>query len=271
MTDAVGRVPAGLSAKQATTQVELGASRHGWMRPPRVAAVTMVAMALAPSPPRLVTARLEGQTFVGASSEGELRGAQLIGAQFTIRGTRLLVVDLRNDDQSGLELFRLRRVDEEEHEYCLPDPDGERWALVVDEGNGLEFTCTAGARGKCTRWGYGTDRRDLHDACIRMVRADYLGDGLSHTVAGTRIRYCDRVGIHPCPADLRHLEAAWAPTGAVCVASPRVPALASLSELHRAAPNLPLGDACSYATASSDSRALLFEVSLDADETAVEP
>ena len=51
-----------------------------------------------------------------------------------------------------------------------------------------------GAIAKCVLWGYrpwatynGTPLAQYHQACTRMVRADYCGTGTSYTVTGNRI------------------------------------------------------------------------------------
>jgi hypothetical protein len=121
----------------------------------------------------------------------------------------------------------------------------------VDEHGAVQLVCTSGAIGKCIRWGYPPARKALHEACIRMVRADYGGDGATATRDGTMISFCDRAGVHRCPATAPALEAIWAPLGAVCVARPRIEALATLKQLAARYPRLAghLGSACAMASA----------------------
>ena len=100
----------------------------------------------------------------------------------------------------------------------------------------------------------------LHQACVRMVRADYGGTGATATRDGTRIAFCDRAGVHPC-GDRDRLEAAWSPIGAICVARPRIPELITLEQLAERYPRLSGhlgGDACTVAVASQDQRSVLF-------------
>ncbi|MCC5642173.1 hypothetical protein LC607_04165 [Nostoc sp. CHAB 5824] len=66
----------------------------------------------------------------------------------------------------------------------------------------VTFSCTNGALAKCIRFGYkpwktfnGRSLQDYHQACVRMVRADYCGDGTSHTHDGTLINFYDRLGV----------------------------------------------------------------------------
>ncbi len=56
------------------------------------------------------------------------------------------------------------------------------------------------------------------DVCVRAMRADYCGDGIAHTVAGTPINLYDRAGIQLDAADWRP-EAEWTARGASCVSS----------------------------------------------------
>jgi len=100
----------------------------------------------------------------------------------------------------------------------------------------ITFACEAGALAKCVTWGYrpwavagGRSLADAHQSCTRMVRADYCGDGGSHTRAGTLIDYYDSLGVasrttqatatwNPAQAAF---EAAWAPDGATCLSRTR--------------------------------------------------
>jgi hypothetical protein len=59
----------------------------------------------------------------------------------------------------------------------------------------FEIVCTSGARGKCVRLGYlpwvSAAMRDIYYACVRLVRADYCGDGEATTRDGMRIDLYD--------------------------------------------------------------------------------
>ncbi|MDC0708426.1 ADYC domain-containing protein [Stigmatella sp. ncwal1] len=100
----------------------------------------------------------------------------------------------------------------------------------------LTFACENGAITKCIHWGYkpwasreGQTLAGLHQACTRMARADYCGNGRSHTHEDTGIDMYDRLGViartteSSAEWDLARasFEAAWAPDGATCLARTR--------------------------------------------------
>lgn len=77
---------------------------------------------------------------------------------------------------------------------------------------------------ECTSWGecQSVSLRDVHQACVRMVRADYCGDGTSLTVVGTEIDAWDGLGIKDEDATATwDLEAEWSANGAQCVSHVR--------------------------------------------------
>lgn len=73
----------------------------------------------------------------------------------------------------------------------------------------------AAAEAKCDGFGYGA-LPDHHAACVRMIRADYCGDGESWTQDGTEINLYDSLGINTDSADWS-VDAEWTPAGARCV------------------------------------------------------
>ncbi len=149
---------------------------------------------------------------------------------------------------------------------CQSAPDGTRvgfplpGAFSADgvyhpEHPGILITCTGGAEGKCIRFGYkpwartpdGTSLAPFYQACVRLVRADYCGDGTGHTRNGTPIDLFDRIGIQADEiAPGMSFEAAFNPEGAICVAHPRLPDELSLTRLREICPRLALvsGPAC---------------------------
>ncbi len=100
----------------------------------------------------------------------------------------------------------------------------------------LTLACESSAIAECIRWGYkpwaqlrGQSLADLHQACTRMVRADYCGNGRSHTQQDITIDIYDNLGvISPAAGALAKwapahasFEAAWAPDGATCLSHTR--------------------------------------------------
>ena len=119
---------------------------------------------------------------------------------------------------------------------CATDPmDGTSWAVPVaaiwnETGDRVEsatsftFACSSGVIAKCYGWGYrpwiDTAHRDAHQACTRAARADYCGDGKSHTVTGTEINVYDQLSPVAQTRDVRPdllFEAGWTTAGARCL------------------------------------------------------
>jgi ADYC domain len=138
---------------------------------------------------------------------------------------------------------------------CDADPDGRRQGFPIagrPRADGMleqaepgifELACTSGALGKCVRFGYppwasagGTALREVYNACIRMVRADYCGDGTPTTKDGVRIDIYDDFGIQNEPE--MDFEAGWTAQGAAGVRHVRVKEKVSLESLVAACPRL---------------------------------
>jgi hypothetical protein len=106
---------------------------------------------------------------------------------------------------------------------------------------------------------------DRHQACVRMVRADYCGDGVGHTRNGTPIDVYDDAGIQTeDPRAALTFEAAWGKDGAVCVSRTRIPDVATLGDVVAACPGKlaqKSGASCTEAEARRDPRVLLFNKS----------
>ena len=118
----------------------------------------------------------------------------------------------------------------------------------------FEIVCSSGARGQCVRFGYfpwvSGAMRDIYDACIRMVRADYCGDGAGTTGDGMRIDLYDDRDIQKADGDsTQEYEAGWTAAGAVCVHHVRVKENILLESLAASCPRLHdrLGATCTEA------------------------
>ena len=245
-----------------------------------------------------VEIRVEGTSLRVRLSDGrELTGTALAGAVLTIADVQGAELQVRidgaeRDPEDPAEqrwLYSLSAYDpssESWHTYCHPGPEGRRLAFPVsgttnDQGgfelsaDQLTFTCTSGALAKCIRWGYepwatsddGQSLLDPFRACMRMVRADYCGDGLPHTRDGTLINVYDRVGVQASePSPELTFEAAWAPDGAVCVRKTRIGEVWTLDQLTATCPERfagRVGPACTEAEAMSLPDALIFNDSRD--------
>jgi hypothetical protein len=224
---------------------------------------------------------VDGTEFVLTTADGRvLRSADLAGATLMISEgedqTAVIIESVEEDPRSvGGDVFLHRFVvtddSGKESDLCNPDAEGKNLGFPIpNDAGGFELTCTSGAVGKCIRWGYrfweeepgGPPLKSLHQACIRMTRADYGGDGETFTRDGTLIEMCDRYGIQTCDwAYPIAFEAAWSVDGAVCVAHPRIAELATLDGLAKEYPHLAghLGpEACTREIAERDPAALLF-------------
>jgi hypothetical protein len=195
---------------------------------------------------------LQGISLAGFSVQGTTIAGLKVGdsltGNFADGGTTQLVIgDIETDtrDPSGeITLYTVlyRNPDTGALENACPaDPYGEHKAIAVAgtwDAKGArvasttQFTlgCTSGVIAKCVRWGYkpwksvnGKSLADYHQACTRMARADYCGDGSSHTIDGTWIDVFDNLGIQQKTPGVKGMlsEASWSPAGAVCVTKPR--------------------------------------------------
>lgn len=245
---------------------------------------TMMAM---PTPGK-PTLTVEGTEFVLHAHRETLRSADLVGAQLEINGRFVRIDAVRREAGENsmavtLHTFSVRTNGGEWVPLCESDPQGRREGFpfpghwdsqhrYIADTTRFALTCTSGAHAKCIRFGYapwlldkaGQTLEKTFEACVRMVRADYCGDGIAATRDGTRIDIYDRHGIQR-PADEDHFrfEAGWGPEGAVCVNAPRLPDLLTLDALIARCPRLEgrTGAACTEASARA-SGALLFNESL---------
>lgn len=129
---------------------------------------------------------------------------------------------------------------------CGEGPPGATMGLFVDgtwsedgtwHAGGWTFSCPDGVISKCVRsWGYKpwktvrsplcgeVDLQPLHRACVRAARADYCGNGISHTRDGTLVDMFDACGLNV----REHVpgfreESAFDEHGALWVSVPRWP------------------------------------------------
>lgn len=196
---------------------------------------------------------VRGTQLIVTKADGtEARLSELIGAIVVGVGPKgsseqfkIAAIEKDSNDPDGdVFLYTFLYQDHQTGEWknaCLPDAKGISKGFPIagswdSHGNHIQsksftISCTGGAFAKCVRFGYkpwgtskgGVKLLDYYQACVRMVRADYCGNGQGHTRDGTLIDIFDRLGILREEKDLNlEFEAAWAPDGAVCVAKTRI-------------------------------------------------
>ncbi|HRI49157.1 MAG TPA: ADYC domain-containing protein [Pseudomonadota bacterium] len=197
---------------------------------------------------------LQGTVLWGTLGGRAISGADFIGATVTETAPDGAVFDLTisaieadpQDPSGEVLLYTLTAYNPETgtvDKVCDPDSSGGQWATPVygswdttgahiQSPTQFMFGCTSGVVAKCVRWGYkpwksvgGTSLADYHQACTRMARADYCGDGISHTENGTLIDVYDDLGIQvKAPQVLTSplvFEGAWTSGGAYCLTKDR--------------------------------------------------
>src|SRR4051812_21021122 len=221
-----------------------------------------------------------GRELSGFALKGAILDVGIAGQPARIRIANIWRDKLNSDVL--LHDFRWINANGSESIMCPAGPDGTRAGfpvegrsnaageIVASTDGHFELTCTAGAQGKCLRFGYkpwkmASNRaslRDYYNACIHLMRADYAGDGHATTRDGTLIDVYDHIGIQQEVPDPHHrftFEAAFGKNGASCVAHPRVREHVTLEQLAQDVPRLvghlgPHG--CTEASAGSE--ALVF-------------
>jgi ADYC domain len=101
----------------------------------------------------------------------------------------------------------------------------------IDDPDAFTFACTGlGAIAKCVLpIGYkpwktvgGTSLAAMHQACVRLIRADYCGDGSPWTKDGRTVDVYDALAIQRDTDPWWLFEAEWTSAGARCVSTYRV-------------------------------------------------
>jgi hypothetical protein len=211
--------------------------------------------------------RVERGELVAEQDQVTLRGASLVGAHLyaqvakldadppvtalvEYRITDIVEEDSKYDpmDTGSTFLYMVEQNVDNTGSWqpaCPVDLDGRRAAIPlaatwnaqgdrVESSSLFTFGCTTGVIAKCYRWGYRpwvTGYADLaatHWACTRLARADYCGDGVSHTRDNTWVNVWDDL---PSPGPIQKhgahrlhgmsFEAGWNTTGAVCLGRTR--------------------------------------------------
>lgn len=191
-----------------------------------------------------------GQLF--SSSLQNIEGAMLQATLSDGSSLRLQIADVTPTNDAEIYEYTVRYFNGSEWGNLCGESNGVpvpalalagRWdesAGTATGGDHIEdpslftFACKNAVLAKCVLAGYAPWRsitecdgadcqtismRDMHQACTRMMRADYCGDGTPHTQNGTLINIWDNFDIQTRDTDLpvnwTH-EAEWSPNGAVC-------------------------------------------------------
>jgi len=82
------------------------------------------------------------------------------------------------------------------------------------------WACRAKTVAKCVELGYKPWKSLSNQlaSCVRLLRADYCGTGVSYTKDGTLLNLYDNVGVQ-ADAEAWGLEAGWGPSGATCLSN----------------------------------------------------
>ncbi|MBW4434899.1 MAG: hypothetical protein KME28_25095 [Pelatocladus maniniholoensis HA4357-MV3] len=213
-----------------------------------------------------------------------LKGKDLKGAQFDAvdeqgRKLNFQIKDVELDPQDPEKetylytVFYLDRSDSKWKNLCTPDAKNvakaiplsgfwDKTGAYIESTNLVTFGCTSGVTAKCVRWGYkpwknvkGKSLRDFHQACTRMARADYCGNGKPHTREGTLIYIYDVLDIQNKGSEKGMVfEAAWGPDGASCINRPRW--FETLSEIRKQCPEKLTGRINENGSCATDQKAL---------------
>jgi hypothetical protein len=201
---------------------------------------------------RMNGVRMNGVALNSSILEGtrEDTGQPMIGSDFVGTDMDVELADATLSTVRVQSVQQISGIDYYEVEYW----DGSQWQNICDANtlsipvNGkwdadtgdfiadstvFTYACQGAALAKCVEWGYeiwGTHQEcdgatcqerslaDFHQACTRMVRGDYCGDGVAHTENGTTIDVWDALGIlTETTGSGLDLEAEWTTDGAACV------------------------------------------------------
>jgi hypothetical protein len=183
---------------------------------------------------------LNGISLNGISLNGiSLNGTDFIGAHMMAQLSNGDSLELRIDDiapladanSDVLAYVVSASVDGGWVPLCGYDTDGSvkralavpgTWNLATaawsDADGAFSFACRKASVAKCVELGYKSWRgfADHQHACVRMLRADYCGDGTPHTITGTPINLYDNAGVQ-LDTESWPVDAEWGPDGALCV------------------------------------------------------
>ncbi|UQA59432.1 ADYC domain-containing protein [Polyangium aurulentum] len=191
---------------------------------------------------------IKGMAFVGTQMNAHLDDGSVIKV-------RIDAIDLTADPEIFLYTVKYRdKADGKWKSICGNEPSGQPRRAIplrgiwdyseatptggshIDSSSLFTFACEGSTLAKCVNLGYkpwkvvteckkpgschDVSLSEVHQACVRMVRADYCGDGMSHTTNGISINLWDSFKIQkPKPGEPGQWvsEAEWSPGGAICI------------------------------------------------------
>ncbi|HEV7558901.1 MAG TPA: ADYC domain-containing protein [Kofleriaceae bacterium] len=179
---------------------------------------------------------LNGTSLNGTSLNGtSLNGTSLNGSTWTGTASNGTTVNLRIDSatQGDVDTWFYAVSYETETGWsplCGVDGGGVAIQAIAVPGtwggtasyaaSSSQFTwaCRHKSIAKCVELGYKPwdGASDEMASCVRLLRADYCGDGTSYTVDNTLLNLYDASGIQ-ADTEAWPLEAEWTPAGARCV------------------------------------------------------
>jgi hypothetical protein len=198
--------------------------------------------------------QLAATVFTGTRNGTEIRAADFVGAEFTALRGNSSPVTLKitsANQQNGLWTYGVAYFERNGNWYSIcHNSSGPLPAMPLEgvwnhdfgaadggshtaDPTRFTFACTrVGTLAKCVAAGYLPWVPQLaqhHQACVRMIRADYCGNGISHTTTGHLVNLYDGLGIQVDTNPFR-VEAEWDANGARCVTNAhRAPLNADLS------------------------------------------
>jgi hypothetical protein len=195
---------------------------------------------------------LAASVFGGTIGAASYSGTDFAGAQFTaMRGNNvpvtLRIVSVVPPATGDVWNYFVEYYDQDDDEWyaICHDPSGPIAAIPLngtwdhhfgtptggshtDDPTKFTFACRRkGALAKCVDDGYrpwashgDAPLAPYHQACVRMIRADYCGDGISYTTNGRLVNLYDNLGIQT-DTNPWNVEAEWMPSGARCLTTHR--------------------------------------------------
>jgi hypothetical protein len=215
------------------TSVELGSLRLGGrtVKDARVEQGHLAAATLAPKD--LAGARLQGRASNGQPVEVAICEASPADSDPSMLRYRLEIWNAKSGSWEN-PCVATRQVPEP-RALAVREVWDERGARREEPGR-FTFACETGVIAKCVNWGYkpwamkeGRSLGELHQACTRMARADYCGNGRSHTKENTLIDMYDDLSVLTRATQAAggwvpergSFEAAWTTEGAWCLSRTR--------------------------------------------------